>query len=95
MVKMRVFQTYVSGGRRTEHEGKSLWICVSKAHETICSQHIYPEKAGVYNVCVLYTEMTDEKADDCVIGKMIALACKAAVRIPSLRQHSTVEGERL
>lgn len=39
--------------------------------------------------------MTDEKADDCVIGKMIAFACKPAVRIPPLRQHSTVEGERL
>lgn len=39
--------------------------------------------------------MTVEEADDCVIGKMIALACKPAVRIPSLRQHSIVEGERL
>lgn len=68
---------------------------VSKAHKTICSQHIYPEKAEVYNVCVLCTEITVEKADDCVIDKMTALACRPPVRIPSLRQYSTVEGERL
>lgn len=61
-------------GQKNRTCREKTWDFVSKAHKTICRQHIYPEKAEVYNVCVLCTEITDEKADDCVIDNMIELA---------------------